>query len=263
MNDTNDAFEDIGDTEGQPDGITNDSHDLPTPAPDKLREPVVDALESAYDPATVADTVRLIRQGAIDPLLSLLFQQQINRTGRHINETTRLLAKLDYERETAYHLEIGVDDQIKALRAEIDQAHERADDLARQRDEARLRLDGAETVRQANADHITDLYEALGWPADTDHDDAITKATELHAEVERQDDLITVLRSKLADARLRLDAAEAPEPAPATEQPYTITFAHDALVTLMRDYATNDDADAYDMADEFLRTWANSTSTRS
>lgn len=27
-----DTFDDIGDTEGQPDGITNDSHDLPTPA---------------------------------------------------------------------------------------------------------------------------------------------------------------------------------------------------------------------------------------
>lgn len=167
MNDTNDAFEDIGDTEGQPDGITNDSHDLPKPA--RAADRVEEFLRAYGDGIVYAD-----EGDGLPPL---------------------------YARD------------LEALRRE----HERANDLARQLDEARLRLDGAETARQANADHITDLYEALGWPADTDHDDAITKATELHAEVERQDDLITVLRSKLADACLRLDAVESPEPAPATD----------------------------------------------
>lgn len=186
LRDAANTIPDTGDTDGQPDGITNDSHNLPKPA--RAADRVEKFLRAYGDGIVYAD-----EEDGLPPL---------------------------YARD------------LEALRRE----HERANDLARQLDEARLRLDGAETVRQANADHITDLYEALGWPADTDHDDAITKATELHAEVERQDDLITVLRSKLADARLRLvDPAEKPQPGDTVRVTYPENWNRKPFTTVVGD----------------------------
>ena len=49
----------------------------------------------------------------------------------------------------------------------------------------RFRIDAAEGIRISLIDHIGRLYEALGWPDDLDPDDALAKADELYAELER------------------------------------------------------------------------------
>jgi hypothetical protein len=75
-------------------------------------------------------------------------------------------------------------------------------DLARTRAEheaMRFRVDAAETARQGLIHHQRELYEALGWPADIDPDDALAKAAELHAEVEKLRAEVARLRAALAD----------------------------------------------------------------
>lgn len=61
--------------------------------------------------------------------------------------------------------------------------------------------DGMEAIRHALADHITGLYEALGWPADLDPDDALSRAAALRDEHEQ-------LRIRAEKHRIRLVAAE-------------------------------------------------------
>ncbi len=46
-------------------------------------------------------------------------------------------------------------------------------------------VDGMEAIRRALIDHTISLYQALGWPADLDPDDALTRAAELRADLDQ------------------------------------------------------------------------------
>lgn len=74
------------------------------------------------------------------------------------------------------------------------------------------------TIRSRDADQAARALAAAGLLS-SDFE-LIAQANRLRDELEKRDDTITVLRSKLTDARLRLDAIESPAPAaPRVPQP--------------------------------------------
>lgn len=72
-------------------------------------------------------------------------------------------------------------DAREAIAAELRAENER---LRGERDRAVLRAIGVEETEQVTADHLHDLYDALGWPGDLAEDDAIARAVALRADVD-------------------------------------------------------------------------------
>lgn len=88
-------------------------------------------------------------------------------------------------------------------------------------------VDGMEALRHALVEHTIGLYEALGWPADIDPDDALAKAAELRAENDR-----LFVRWKMARAevdRLRSRIADAHKVADRLQSNYVLPIMADAL----------------------------------